>query len=40
MGRGNAVLCVLQARMLVAEHDLLSVILQTFLQACEEKKSK
>ncbi|XP_053394416.1 E3 ubiquitin-protein ligase UBR2-like isoform X2 [Mercenaria mercenaria] len=28
------------ARLLVAEHNLLAVILQTFLQACEEKKNK
>ena len=33
-------LCILQARQLVAEHNLLSVILTTFLEACEEKKSK
>ena len=30
----------MQARQLVAEHNLISVILHTFLEACEEKKSE
>jgi hypothetical protein len=30
---------IVQARMLVMDHDLLSVILVPFLEACEEKKN-